>query len=369
MAKTVEIGTKTFIWFWVVVIIMNVIPWAIDRAKEALLVIGMALFLSIAIRPLARKVDRIMKNKERRGLSSGVAVGIVVTVIVIAIAAVGPMVINETVKFASTAPETIQETVGQWQWLDDLGKSFGINDMSAQIVNYMRDFSQSLVSGLNGANILNSVGTIGSVFTSIALIFVLTILFATQGPQLLDVLWKKLEGKNNKATVEIRRIMGRLVAVIEKYMTGQVLVALLDGLVTCTTVIVLALIFGFSPGMAFPMAMIAAIFYLIPMFGPVITAVVVTLLLFFQAPGAALAFVIFYIVYEQIENNIIAPKIQGNSLNLPTLVILISITIGMYMFGLVGAIISIPIAGFIKVLIEEIPTFRALRQEVREQEA
>ena len=68
---------------------------------------------------------------------------------------------------------------------------------------------------------------------------------------------------------------------------------------------------------------------------------------------------VVYIIYAQVENNFIAPKIQGSALNLPAVVILCAITIGMYMFGLLGAIIAIPIAGCIKVLVEEYPNIRA----------
>ena len=108
------------------------------------------------------------------------------------------------------------------------------------------------------------------------------------------------------------------------------------------------------------MGLIAAIFYLIPMFGQIISTVLVSLLLFFSSPAAALTFAIAYIIYAQIENNAIAPKIQGDALNLPAVVILASITIGMYMFGLLGAIIAIPIAGCVKVLIEEYPNIKAI---------
>ena len=107
------------------------------------------------------------------------------------------------------------------------------------------------------------------------------------------------------------------------------------------------------------MGLLALVFYLIPMFGPIISCVLITLLLLFSSPVAAIIFVIFYIIYAQIENNLIAPKIQGDALNLPTALILTAIVIGMYMFGLVGAIIAIPIAGCIKVILEEIPRLRA----------
>ena len=75
-----------------------------------------------------------------------------------------------------------------------------------------------------------------------------------------------------------------------------------------------------------------------------------------------MVFGVIYITYAQIENNVISPKIQGDALNLRPLVILCAITIGTYMFGLLGAIIAIPIAGFIRVLVEEYPNIRALKE-------
>ena len=111
------------------------------------------------------------------------------------------------------------------------------------------------------------------------------------------------------------------------------------------------------------MGLIALVFYLIPMFGPIISCLLISLLLFFSSPIAAIIFLIFYIVYAQVENNFIAPKLQGDALNLPTALILTAIIIGMYMFGLIGAIIAIPIAGCIKVIFEELPNIREAEQK------
>ena len=93
----------------------------------------------------------------------------------------------------------------------------------------------------------------------------------------------------------------------------------------------------------------------------IIVTIVITLFITFQNPFAGLVFLIVFAIYQQVENNIISPSIQGNTLQLPSLIILISITIGTYVFGLLGAIISIPIAGMIKVLIEEYPRLKTLR--------
>ena len=99
------------------------------------------------------------------------------------------------------------------------------------------------------------------------------------------------------------------------------------------------------------------------MFGPILTCALVSLLMFFSNPWAGLIFLVFYLVFEQIQGNVIAPRVQSGKMALPPLVILIAITLGMYMFGLIGAIISIPIAGIIKVLVDEYPKIRTLSNE------
>ena len=114
-------------------------------------------------------------------------------------------------------------------------------------------------------------------------------------------------------------------------------------------------------GILFSIPCITALFYLIPMFGQFIGGTIVTVLLLSSNLWAGLIYAIIYIAYSQIENNVIAPKIQGDALSLKPVVILCAIVIGMYMFGLLGAIIAIPIAGCIRVLVEEYPNIRAAR--------
>ena len=149
--------------------------------------------------------------------------------------------------------------------------------------------------------------------------------------------------------------------VVSTYVSRQVMIAVIDGCATAIIVFILSLILGFSANLAIPMGMITMLFYLIPMFGQFIGGTLVTMLLFFSNPLAAGIFAVVYIVYSQVENNVISPKIQGSALKLQPVVILSAVVIGMYMFGLLGAIIAIPIAGCIRVLIEEYPNIKALR--------
>ena len=73
-------------------------------------------------------------------------------------------------------------------------------------------------------------------------------------------------------------------------------------------------------------------------------------------------FLVSYLVFAQIEANVIAPRIQGNRMSLPPLIILVAVTVGVYAFGLIGAIVSIPVAGIIKVLIDEYQNMKEISE-------
>ena len=179
---------------------------------------------------------------------------------------------------------------------------------------------------------------------------------------MMDTVWRSLGSGNDKKPVKVaQNVITKMANVISTYVSRQVIVAVIDGCASMTIVFILSLILGFSSSLAIPMGMITMLFYLIPMFGQFIGGTLVTVLLFFSNPIAALVFAIIYIIYAQIENNIIAPKIQGDALNLQPVMILSAIVIGMYMFGLLGAIIAIPIAGCIRVLIDEYPNIKTAR--------
>ena len=121
--------------------------------------------------------------------------------------------------------------------------------------------------------------------------------------------------------------------VVSTYVSRQVIVAMIDGLASGSIVFVISLFLNISTSLAIPMGMTTMVFYLIPMFGQFIGGTLVTLILLFSNPIAALIFAVVYIIYAQVENNLISPKIQGDALNLRPILILSAITIGMYMFG------------------------------------
>lgn len=355
--KVIEVDTKTFIRFWLVILALGLIGLFIWKALTGLIIVGIAAFLAIAIQPLAARISHLTK-RESSSFASALAYGLIIVILGVILAVVVPVVIDQSVQFVRQLPATFEHTIGGWDGINNFGKTVGIDNLQQEILNGVKSFSNTFVNNF-GNLLVAGVGTIASVATNVVLVLVLTLLFALEGPTLIGQFWAIFENKRSRAAIRAwQNLTQRIAGVISTYVSKQVTVAVLDGTVVTVAVLLLSLIFRFSSGLALPMGLLALVFYLIPMFGPIISCALITILLFFSSPVAAIIFVIFYIVYAQIENNLIAPKIQGDALNLPSALILTAIVIGMYMFGLVGAIVAIPIAGCIKVILEELPHLR-----------
>lgn len=367
MSKQIETDLKTFIKFWLVPLLIGIAIFAIFKALTGLVIIGLSIFLALALRPLVNKVNGFFtkhfgKSDKHQTMSAIFAYLIVVIVVGGIIAVVGPVVVNETSRFVQNFPETFENTFGGWGGINEIGRSIGVDDLHAQIENSLNDLSKDVLGFLSN-NLFSSVSGIADVVMKIALILVLTLLFLLEGPNMVKSLWKYLETNDDKKAAKVTRtIITKMANVVSTYVSRQVLVAVLDGCVTMVIVFILSLVFRFSPNLAIPMGMITMLFYLIPMFGQFIGGSIVTVLLMSSNLWAGLIFAAIYIGYSQIENNIIAPKIQGNALKLRPVIILCAIIIGMYMFGLLGAIIAVPIAGCIRVLFEEYPNIKAARE-------
>jgi predicted PurR-regulated permease PerM len=119
-------------------------------------------------------------------------------------------------------------------------------------------------------------------------------------------------------------------------------------------VFILSLIFPAIDGnLAMPTILLTFVLTLIPMFGATLAGVLITLLLLLNDPTAGIIYGIFFVVYQQIENNFISPVVQAKKVELSALAVLVSVTIGIYVGGLIGGVIAIPIAGTVKVFADD----------------
>jgi len=343
----IRIDTQTVIKFWLVPLAIVLIALAVGKALTALIILGLALFLALAISPLVNSISRRIPGHSRN-FATALAYIIVVGILCAILAVVVPVVIGETTQLISSLPETLKSDGDFWNGLNSFGQNIGIDDLRYQVISAIDAFAHNFDFG--GA-ILSGVSAVGSILAGFVLVLVLAFLMLIEGPSIMGFLKTKF-GKNKRGPKAISAIE-RMGEVISKFISGELVVALINGCFTALTVFILSLIFNFSAGLALPFGLITGILCLIPIFGSLVGGIVISLLLLLSSPWSALVFFIAYMVYLQLESNIIYPKIQSKGLHLPTLIVLAAITIGIYTLGLIGAIIAVPIAGCIKVLIDE----------------
>lgn len=346
MKVKIEIDTKTFVRFWLVVIGFVTLALAIYSARVALLIIGSAVFLAII---LSLPVNRIAKHLPGRSrvLSTALAYLSVVLALGSFVLLAVPPIVQQTAKLAEAVPALVETASGQYSGVKKFIEKNHLEDQFQELTTIIKDKSTQLAQDL-GFSLINGISSIFSVVLSGTMVFFLTFFMLVEGPVWVDRAWGLFTDK--KKMVKIKDMVDKMYRVITSYFAGQVLVASIAGITSSIMIVLASLVFDIPINLAIPTAAIMFVFSLIPMFGSGIGLAIITAILLLNDLKAAVIYFCLYVIYQQIEGNLISPKIQSKKINLSALWILIAIVIGIYLFGLVGGIISIPVAGCIKVL-------------------
>ena len=349
MKVRIDIDTKTFVRFWLVVIGFVAAIFALYSARTALIIIGTALFLALALNGPVSKLAKHLPNRNRT-LSTTIAFLTVVILLGALVFLVIPPIAQQTMKFIDNAPATLQTLSSQWQGLGDVITKYHIQGQVDQAIDAMQKNATGWAATF-GKNFISGIGSALSLFAATLLVLVLTFLMLIEGPKWMNRLWSLY--KDEYKLKSHRRLVNRMRSVVSGYVSGQLAVSGIGAATAGVTVFILSRFFHDVPAnLALPTIAICFVLSLIPMFGATIAGVIVTLLLAMNSVPAAIIFLVYFIVYQQLENNIISPRIQAKQIELSPLAVLAAVTVGLYVFGIAGGIISIPIAGCIKVLLE-----------------
>jgi len=349
MKVRIEIDTKTFVRFWLVVIGFAFAIMAVYSARTALILLASAFFLAMALNAPVSYLASHLPGKSRVG-GTAIAYVMVVALLAAFVFLVMPPIIQQTAKFAESVPSLVDGATTQWRGLDQIVDKYHLEPQVEQAMTSLKNNSVNWAGQL-GQNVLSGVGSIASTVASTLLVLVLSFLMLVEGPMWLKRIWGVY---NDQERMEAHRNLAhRMYTVVTGYVTGQLTVSAIGATLAGITVFIISLFFNVPSNLALPTVAIAFTLSLIPMFGATIAGILVALLLGFNDLTAGIVFAGYFIIYQQIENNFISPTIQAKKVELSALAVLASVTIGLYVFGLAGGIISIPIAGCIKVLLED----------------
>lgn len=365
MRTKIDIDTRTFVRFWLVIFGIVLAAFLLFKAQTGLIILGVSLFLALALNAPVAYISSKLPGKSRVG-ATAIAYVAVILILGVIMTLVVPAVIQQTAKVAQTIPAVVESASGQWQGFQDIVREYNLQDQVDTALASIQS-SASSWAGNVGQNVITGIGSIFAGIAALILVLVLTFLMLVEGPMWLKRVWRlyRDEAKMKKH----RRVAHRIYGVVSGYVVGQLTVSTIGATAAGVFVFILSFIFpSVDANLAMPTAAITFVLSLIPMFGATIGGVLIALLLALNSLPAAIIYAVFFVVYQQIENNFIAPHIQAKRINLSALMVLAAVTVGLYMFGVIGGIIAIPIAGSIRILIEEFLEHRRL-QDLEDDEA
>jgi predicted PurR-regulated permease PerM len=194
------------------------------------------------------------------------------------------------------------------------------------------------------------VGLVNSIFAAVTII-VLSLFLLSSGRRILDA-WIREYQPNREEWWH--NLFGRIGNAIGNYVAGALLQATIAGFTSWIMLMILGVDF------ALPLAVVVFLLDLIPLVGATLGAIIVGIVtVFSDFPVDTLIWTVFAIVYQQVENNVIQPRIQARAVELDPLIVLVSVLFGSALFGVLGALLAIPVAAAIQI------TYREYRREVK----
>jgi predicted PurR-regulated permease PerM len=318
-------------------------------SRQVLTWIVVAIFLALALNPAVEFFQR--QGLARRGLATGVTLLLALG----ALAALGslfvPTLVSEARGFAEALPGYVNDVSEGRGPLGRLAERYDLEQKVREAVERGGGVGQLL--GLSGTAIAVTKGVLTFVVAVVTIIF-LTFFMLLEGPTWMDRFYALLPEQSQD---KWRGIGRDIYLTVGGYLTGNLLISLIAGISSTVVLLILDIPYAVALGV------LVAILDLIPLAGATLAAIIVSTVAFIDSIPAGIIVLIFFIVYQQIENHLLQPLVYSRTVQLSPLAILISVLIGAKLAGILGALAAIPMAGAIQVLL------RAWLAERRKQDA
>ena len=317
----------------------------------ALVGIGSVLLLVVVSLFLAAGLNPSVMFLERRGLRRPWAVTTVIIGVLAAVAlfvvAIVPVISDQVAALTDNVPG----------WLDQLQGNQRVQELDDQydVIGRVRDFvaNGEFVGGLFGGVLGFGLKIISALFNAF-IIVVLTLYFLSSLELTKDALYRLAPASRRD---RVSKLGDRIIRNVGGYVSGAFIVALAAGLSS----LVFLLAIGLAK-YAVALAFVVALLDVIPMIGATLGAVIVTAIAFATDVQTGIICAIFYLVYQQFENYVIYPRVMKKSVDIPGSVVVIAALVGAALLGVIGALLAIPTAAAILLIMREVVV---RRQDVR----
>jgi predicted PurR-regulated permease PerM len=320
------------------------LAWALASIGSALLIIFVSGFSVAVLSPVATAMERRL-HWSRSLCATVLVLGILV--VLGAVLLVFVQAISDAVRgFSNSLP----------QILDDVRRS-ELGDFvngGSGVVDTLRDHATDITKGVGAVS--GGVADVGvSAFGAVTLVFsviFLTLFGLIDEPRVRDWIGGLMYREKRERFLDVT---DRIVQTTSRYMLGNLVISLVCGTVYGVTALILDLPYPYA------LALIAGILDLIPTIGATIAGIIIGVVAASVSLEALIVFAIVMVVYQQIENYILQPTIIGRAANVSGFTVLASVLAFGALFGLIGAVIGVPIAAGLQILVEELTAGRRAR--------
>jgi predicted PurR-regulated permease PerM len=337
------VGTSRIPWrpIWAVigsVLLVAGALWLMDALSRLLTWLFVAAFLAVALNPAVDLLVRRLRMRRGAATTLVVLIGVVIMTGIVFMF-VRPLA-EQGSQLAEDLPSYVEDVKAGRGPIGELLDRYGLDDE-------LRDQSDSISENIGslGTRSLEVLGAIGTAVVATLTVFVLTFMMLLEGDKILTGVLSLVPERHRE---HVARVAQDCALAVTGYVTGNLLISVIAG----ATSFVMMLLTGIPfPGL---LALLVGITDLIPLVGAVIGAVIVVAVAFTVSPTAGIVALVFFVVYQQVENHVLQPAVQSRTVHLNPLTVLVAALAGVELAGLLGALLAIPVAGIITVILRDI---------------
>jgi predicted PurR-regulated permease PerM len=337
-------GVRAVLRTVLVVVGVVLLLYLIYLLRRPLTWIFVAAFIAIALSgPIA-----FLEKRMRRGFAIAIVYVLLILTPFALIGLLVPPIVTQANNLVNNLPQYAQDVT------DFVNENKRLRDLQEEydITGRLEEAAQELPSRLgDAAGVLSDIGLgiVNSVFAGVT-ILVLSIFMVGSGGRFLHWWARQYDPEREEW---LHMLFGRIGSAIGNYVAGALIQATIAGFASWLMLTILGVDY------ALPLAVIVFLLDLVPLVGATLGAILVGIVtLFSDFPIDTIIWAVFAIVYQQVENNVIQPRIQARAVQLEPLVVLISVLFGSALFGVLGALLAIPAAATIQITIREYVQFR-----------
>jgi predicted PurR-regulated permease PerM len=319
-----------------------VLLFVLYRIRGILLLSYVSALFAMGISPLVQVIERKRWIPIGPRLPRWLAILIIYAAVLAVLTLIGVLVVPPLVEQAEelwrSLPERIEQLQAQLVRIGILPRPVTLGEAVQQAPTG----GATAVTTIFGA-VRNVLGGVFGVITLVLLTFYMLV----ESKQIFRF-FVRLFPKNNRQRVTA--ILETVVSKVSAWLGGQLLLASVIGTTSAIGLGVMGVPYFYV------LALISAVGEMIPMVGPILAAIPAILVAATVSPGLALGVAIFFIVQQQLENTVLVPKIMGRQVGLSAVTVIIALGAGSQLLGVVGAILSVPTAAIVQVLVQELIT-------------